>query len=150
MDLPEITTIKKVIKENYKVKTFCLDKKIEAKPGQFVMAWLPGVDEKPFTLSGIGKEIAITVEEKGRFTKELFKLKAGDKIGIRGPYGNGYSIKNNACVVAGGLGIAPLKQLIRKLKKPVIIFGVKNKDDLLFGDLIKKYRINISSDDGSI
>ena len=80
MDLPEITTIKKIVKENYKVKTFYLDKQIDAKPGQFIMAWLPGVDEKPFTLSNIGKETAITVEEKGKFTKELFKLKKGDKI----------------------------------------------------------------------
>ena len=150
MDLPEITTIKKIVKENYKVKTFYLDKNIDAKPGQFVMAWLPGIDEKPFTLSGIGKETSITVEEKGRFTKELFKLKTGDKIGIRGPYGNGFSIKDNACVVAGGLGIAPLKQLISKLKKPIIIFGVKNKDDLLFKNEIKKHKINVCSDDGSI
>ena len=86
MDLPEITTIKKVTKENYKVKTFYLNKKIDAKPGQFIMVWLPGVDEKPFTLSSIGDHAAITVEEKGRFTQELFKLKSVDKVGVRRPY----------------------------------------------------------------
>ena len=149
-DLPQITAIKKIVKENYKVKTFYLAKNIDAKPGQFIMVWLPGIDEKPFTLSSTGKETSITIEEKGKFTKELFKLKAGDKIGVRGPYGNGFSIKDNACVAAGGLGIACLKPLIQKLKKPVIIFGVKNKNDLLFKDILKKYKINISSDDGSI
>lgn len=149
-DLPEITTIKKIIKENYKVKTFYLDKRIDAKPGQFIMVWLPGIDEKPFTLSSIGKETAITVEEKGKFTKELFKLKKGDKVGIRGPYGKGFSIKNNACIVAGGLGIACLKPLIKELKKPTIIFGVKTKKEFLFLPEMKKHKANLCTDDGCI
>lgn len=150
MDIPEITTVKKIVTENYKVKTFYLGKQIDAKPGQFVMVWLPGVDEKPFTLSNIGKETSITVEEKGKFTKELFKLKKGDKIGVRGPYGNGYSIKNNACIVAGGLGIACLKPLIDKLKKPTIIFGVKTKNEFLFLKELKKHKASLCTDDGCV
>ncbi|MBW2985010.1 dihydroorotate dehydrogenase electron transfer subunit, partial [Candidatus Woesearchaeota archaeon] len=105
-DFPKTVKITKVVKENYKVKTFYLDINLKAKPGQFVMAWIPGVDEKPFTLSSIAP-VAITVEEKGKFTSRMFKLKEGDSVGIRGPYGHGFSAKPNACIVAGGMGIAP-------------------------------------------
>jgi len=150
MDIPELVKIKKVVNENNKVKTFFLDKRINAKPGQFLMVWLPRVDEKPFSLSYIGKKTAITVERKGAFTKEMFRLKPGDKIGVRGPYGNSYSIKQDACVVAGGLGIAPLKPLIEKLKNPTVIFGVKTKKEFLLLKDLEKYKINLCTDDGSV
>lgn len=144
MELPEIVTIKKVVKENPKVKTFFFDKKIKALPGQFVMAWLPGVDEKPFALS---YNDAITVERKGVFTKKIFNLKKGSKIGIRGPYGNGFNIKKNVLVVAGGLGIACLAGLIDKSKGSEIILGAKSKKELLFVKRFKK--ANIATDNGS-
>ena len=51
MELPEVLKIKSVIKENYKIKTFLFNKNIEAEPGQFVMTWIPGKDEKPFAVS---------------------------------------------------------------------------------------------------
>ena len=77
------------------------------------MVWLPGIDEKPFALS---YDNAVTVERKGVFTKKMFELKKGDRIGVRGPYGNGFKLKNNALVVAGGLGIASLARLVERLK----------------------------------
>ncbi|MCK4531704.1 MAG: dihydroorotate dehydrogenase electron transfer subunit, partial [Candidatus Aenigmarchaeota archaeon] len=63
-ELPEIVKIIKITQENPYVKTFFFDKRIQAKPGQFVMVWIPGLDEKPFSLSYVGKETGITVEEK--------------------------------------------------------------------------------------
>ncbi|MBW2980431.1 dihydroorotate dehydrogenase electron transfer subunit [Candidatus Woesearchaeota archaeon] len=146
-DFPKTVAIKRIIKENYKVKTFYLDIKLNAKPGQFVMVWVPGVDEKPFTLSSINPA-AITVEEKGKFTKKLFAMKKGDLVGVRGPYGKGFSVKSNACIVAGGLGVAPLLPLIEKLKNPEIIFGVKTKKDLMFNDKLKG--ANLCTDDGCV
>ena len=147
MDLPKTVKIKNIVNENYKTRTFYLDINLKAKPGQFVMLWIPGVDEKPFTLSSIAP-VAITVEEKGKFTSRMFKLKEGDSVGIRGPYGNGFSVKNNACIVAGGMGIAPLLSLIKKLKNPTIIFGAKSKRDFLFLKKIKG--VNLCTDDGCI
>jgi len=146
-DFPKTVKITKIVKENYKVKTFYLDINLKAKPGQFVMAWIPGVDEKPFTLSSIAP-VAITVEEKGKFTSRMFKLKEGDSVGIRGPYGNGFSAKSNACIVAGGMGIAPLMPLIERLKNPEIIFGVKSRKGLMFTEKLRN--ANFCTDDGCV
>lgn len=146
MEIPEIVRIKKIISENPNTKTFFIDKKINCKPGQFFMVWLPGVDEKPFVLSYSN---SFTIEKKGKFTKAMFKLKAGTKIGIRGPYGNGFSVKNNACVIAGGLGIVPLMALIEKLKNPTVILGAKTSKLLLFEKRLKKKKAYICTDDCS-
>ena len=148
MEKHRIVKIKKIIKENQDIKTFFLDCKINYKPGQFIMLWIPGVDEKPFSLS-YTKSAAVTVEKKGIFTEKLFKMKAGDKIGIRGPYGNGFKLKSNAVVVAGGCGYAPLAPLIEKLKKPTVIFGCQTKKKIIFKNRFKKLKPNLCTDDGS-
>lgn len=147
MDTPEIVKIAGVVQENPTVKTFFIDKEIKAEPGQFLMVWLPGIDEKPFSLSYIGEKSGFTFQARGPFTDELAKLKKGDKIGIRGPYGNGFKIKSNALVIAGGIGAAPLFPLIKKLKNPDIILGAKTEEELLFHKKIKNAKI--TTDDGS-
>ncbi len=147
VELPEFVRIEKIVQENPYVKTFFLNRKTGAKPGQFVMVWIPGLDEKPFSLSYTGDRTAITVEEKGKFTKALFRMKAGDSVGLRGPYGNGFVTKGNACVVAGGCGIAPLSPLIGKLKNPFVILGAKTRGRLIFGKRFPNAKI--MTDDGS-
>ena len=113
-NLHNIIEIKKIIDEAKDFKSFFFDYKLYLKPGQFIMLWIPGIDEKPFTVSYHDKEqFGITVQKKGRFTEKLFGLKHGSKLGFRGPYGNGYNIiKKNACVVGGGCGIAAIAPLI--------------------------------------
>lgn len=144
----QIVEIKKIVEENMFLKTFFLDLKMDYKPGQFVMLWLPGLDEKPFSLS-YTKPFGVTVEKKGLFTEKMFKMKAGDKIGVRGPYGNGFTIKDNAIVVAGGCGYAPVAPLIEKLKNPTVIFGCKSKNRIIFHDRFKKLKPKICTDDGT-
>lgn len=146
-ELPTMVKIKKIFQENPYVKTFFLDKKIQSKPGQFVMVWIPGLDEKPFSLSYVGDKTAITVEEKGKFTKTLFRMKEGDYVGLRGPYGNGFQMKGDACVVAGGCGLAPISVLIDELKDPFVIIGARTKDRLIFKKRFPNAKI--TTDDGS-
>ncbi|MDI6826711.1 MAG: dihydroorotate dehydrogenase electron transfer subunit [Candidatus Aenigmarchaeota archaeon] len=153
MEIPEVLEIKSVIKENYKTKTFFFNKKIEAEPGQFLMVWIPGIDEKPFAVS-FENPLGITVGRVGSFTTQLLKMKKGDKLGIRGPYGNGFKLKGKEiCLVAGGRGIIPLAFLAEKFKKVDItaIVGANTKDDLFFVKRLKKYcfRIIVVTDDGS-
>ena len=94
--------IKKIIRETPKSVSLILDGKINYKPGQFVMLWLPSVDEKPFVVSYLEKnQFGITIEEKGIFTKRISNIKTGTKVGIRGPYGNGFEIKNNSIIFRG-------------------------------------------------
>jgi len=116
------------------------------KPGQFVMIWVPGVDEIPMSISycdDIGNW-AITVKVVGECTKSLYELQAGDYIGVRGPLGNYFKIPSNSnkyvFLVGGGIGMAPLKFLSYELKKSNfqfrIIEGAKKDSDLIFIDEI--------------
>ena len=158
MNYPKIIEIIDIIKENPRVKTliFEFDKKIL--PGQFFMIWIPKIDEIPMSVSIIEDKIkGITFKNVGEATNALFNLKIGDKIGIRGPYGNGFKILGKkALIIGGGSGIATITPLIRqycqrKLNTSVIL-GVKTKKDLFFEDRIINYgaKVYISSEDGSI
>ena len=123
------------------------------KPGQFIMVWIPGVDEKPYTISFHSKEkFAITIEAKGIFSKKAIALDKGDLVGIRGPFGNGFDIKSEGqvAVIAGGCGMAPLGPLVEKLDKNItFIHGARAKDHILFPDRFNVERL-ICTDDGSL
>ena len=149
-DTPKIIEINEVVKEGKDIKSFFFEHSLDSKPGQFIMVWLPGVDEKPMAVSYHSKnEFGFTFQVIGKFTNVLNNLKKGDKLGIRGPYGNCFSIRNNACVVGGGMGMAPLSALIDKLKNPVIINGAKSKDQILYLKRFKNKNMSIATDDGS-
>lgn len=157
-DIPEIVKVSQVADENSSVRIIYLDKKIECHPGQFVMLWLPGIDEKPYSVFLSGKENAILVRRKGKFTDAAFGLKKGDVLGIRGPYGNGFGTKGakKPLLVAGGCGVASLMMLAQefsvrgKNKKPDFIFGVKTKNEIFCEGLLRKHaNLYITSDDGS-
>jgi len=146
--------IKKSLTHNEYHKTifFSCKKCKNAKPGQFVMVWLPGIDEIPMSLSHIGNIQAITVKRVGEATTALYNLKEGDKIGIRGPYGHGFIKKGRkALFVAGGIGIASMLQLIKDYEgEKHVIFGAKTKNQIIFEEEIEKFaNLHISTDDGS-
>jgi len=149
-DIPKILEINKIIDEAKDHKSFFFRHSLNAKPGQFIMVWIPGMDEKPMAVSYQKKnEFAFTCHEVGKFTHALFNLKKGDKVGIRGPYGNCFSAKNNACVVGGGIGMAPLSTLIEKIKNPLIINGARSKDQLLYKKRFKNKNMIVATDDGT-
>ena len=131
---------------------------LPAKPGQFVMVWIPGLDEIPMSLSHIeGNEIGITVKVVGEATEALCSLKKGDRVRIRGPFGRGFDLNGkNPIIVAGGVGAAPLlpmaKRLAEETARPTIVIGAKTKKELVLIDEFKDLGLDtlISSDDGSI
>ena len=84
---PRIVRISGVVQENPSVKTLTFDDPAKALPGQFVMVWIPGIDEVPMSVSYIGDIKGITVKNIGEATSALHNLSTGDMIGIRGPYG---------------------------------------------------------------
>jgi dihydroorotate dehydrogenase electron transfer subunit len=153
MEVPEVLEIKSIVKENNKTKTLFFYKKIEAEPGQFVMIWIPGLDEKPFAVT-FTDPLGITVTKVGPFSSSLHQMYEGQKIGIRGPYGNGFKLKGKKiCIVSGGYGIIPLSFLAeRALSKNIeviSVIGAKTKDDLFFLDRLKESKLIITTDDGS-
>jgi dihydroorotate dehydrogenase electron transfer subunit len=161
MRIVEVTDAKK---ENFTVETFTFMDKLcgKAEPGQFVMVWIPGVDEIPMSLSAITSEglSSITVNEVGEASRALNKKEKGDQIGIRGPFGNGFvPAEGNVMIVGGGTGLAPLMPLTEKLAnvadKITVMSGVKTRDNLLFLDRIDKIlseahsEIVFTTEDGS-
>lgn len=119
----------------------------ECRPGQFVQVYLPGVGECPISVcSGqVEETIQLCVRRIGRVTSALFQLQVGDYLFLRGPYGQGFPVDSlrgkNIVMVAGGLGIAPVRSVWQYLLahredygRIVLIYGARNLVDLLFAD----------------
>jgi len=118
-------------KENEIVTTLTLDSNVKAAPGQFVMLWLPGFDEKPYSVAGVSP-LTISVGARGPFSNKLCSMKKGERAWFRGPYGRGFELKGkNILLVGGGYGFAPLRYLAQMAKKKKIrataICGARNK-----------------------
>ena len=149
-DIPKIMDISEVVVEGKNHKSFFFNHSMESKPGQFIMVWIPGLDEKPMAVSYWKKnEFAFTSKAIGKFTNILDKLKKGGKVGIRGPYGSCFSARQNACVVGGGVGMASVSTLIDILKNPVIINGARSKKYIIYLKRYKNKNVIVTTDDGS-
>jgi len=157
--------IEKVVDENPNVKTFYFRDRLclEAKPGQFLMVWIPGVDEIPLSVSGVyfNGLASVTVARVGEATEALHRLKPNNLIGVRGPFGNSFEIsKGKILLVGGGTGMAPLAFLAEKLAENsceiTFIIGAKSAQELLFLERIKKTlsqlksKIIVMTEDGSL
>jgi len=108
--LPTTYPIATIKEETPHVKTFTFPVSFDAKPGQFLMLWLPGVDEVPMSVAlDDGKVTRMTFFDIGDCTRALFGLKEGDLVGLRGPFGTFYEWKpkQHLILVAGGYGAAP-------------------------------------------
>jgi dihydroorotate dehydrogenase electron transfer subunit len=115
-----------------------------AKPGQFLMLWVPGVDEIPFSILG-GKAdgiVRVAVRKVGEATQALHEKKTHDLIGIRGPFGNSFSLsKGRVLIVAGGTGTVPMLFLTKTLlsmARITFVLGAKTKKELIFFSEIKR------------
>jgi dihydroorotate dehydrogenase electron transfer subunit len=157
----DILKIESVKEHSPEIKSFIVrDEKIARayRPGMFVILWLPDIDFLPMSLSNIeGNLIEITVQKIGEGTAKLFDLNVGDRIGIRGPFGNSWNYEDasNILIVGGGMGIAALTSLIKPLKlnrKNVFVtIGAQDKASLIFVDRLMELIPNTtcSTDDGS-
>lgn len=145
--MPVVTTITAVIDETPIVKTFVFDELFNFRPGQFCMVWVPGVDEIPMAFSAAN---AITVMKAGDATSALFALKIGDKIGIRGPFGNGFYPSGKTLAIGGGIGVTPLFTLAASGEVETFILGARTATELVFpGDLAPLTYLRIATDDGT-
>lgn len=133
-------------------------------PGQFIILSIKGFGEAPFAVCSLPSktgEFQICAQKKGLLTGKLFALSAGDKVGFRGPYGNGFPLhkltSRNLILVAGGVGLAPLRPLIQLIRNRSFEFGrvqlfcgAREKQMLLFQneyDVWQKHlQINLTLD----
>ena len=146
MNVPQVLEIKKIIEETPTIKTFIFDWTMVGEniptPGQFVMVW-NFKDEKPMSISYI--DVGHT-------------LKEGDKLGLRGPYGNGFDtdLKGmRVLAIGGGVGMAPIASFTEaalKNKAQVdVVCAAQTKDELLFDERLKAKgaKVYTCTDDGS-
>jgi dihydroorotate dehydrogenase electron transfer subunit len=162
----ETVRIKSIIDECEGIKTFVFKRNdlSTPKPGQFVMVWVPGVDEIPMSISShkSNGEYAITVKDVGDCTNSIHQLKVGDYIGVRGPLGNFFKMpqktKKLIILIGGGIGMAPLRFLASELVKLgfkfKLIEGAKEQNEVLFINEFHEYQhedleFHFCTDDGS-
>ena len=148
--LPEKATIKKItpLTETEKLFLIGLDsgKSLGHAPGQFVEVSLFGIGEGPISISSPPAKdntFELGVRAAGNLTRALHNLKAGDSIGIRGPFGHGFPVETlmgkDLLFVAGGIGLVPLRSLIKyslehrdAFGRIIILFGARTPKERLF------------------
>ncbi len=136
--MPAPARIVAIETENYRTKTFTFDARLDAEPGQFVMAWLPRFDEKPFSLVS-ANPVTLMISAVGPFTRLVHELAVGDRLWLRGPFGHGFSLPagcRRPALVGGGYGVAPLlwfaQQHVDWVDATAVIVGARTADDLLY------------------
>lgn len=160
--LPQMTRIVQAIDESPKVRTLVLDADLEADPGQFVMAWLPGLDEKPFSLVR-AKPVTLTIARVGPFSTALNAMSVGDRLWLRGPLGQPFTLPpsdvsgpvSRLLLIGGGYGVAPLHFLAECARTSGwavdMVIGARTAADVIFVERFEALgvRVVIATDDGS-
>jgi NAD(P)H-flavin reductase len=122
-------------------------------PGQFNMLYVFGVGEVPISISGDlgGRTLEHTTREVGAVTRALRRVRRGDSIGVRGPFGAPWPVAQAAgrdvVLIAGGIGLAPLRPIVREIARRrqdfgrvVLLYGTRTPPDVLFGRELAQWR----------
>jgi NAD(P)H-flavin reductase len=156
--IPVAARIESVKKETPDVRTFRFStgKKIKFRPGQVIMVTVFGFGESTFGIIPTEKEkfYEFSAKKTGTVTDELFKMKKGGYIGIRGPFGNGYPLEEmkgkNIVLVAGGIGFPPVKSLLlsllkerKKYGKIVLCYGSRSPEELVYRKELEEWNKNV-------
>lgn len=166
IDKIRIVKIEEVIQETPTIRTLIFQDPLSHKslPGQFLMVWIPRTEELPMSAMIIPKRgyAAVTVRKHGLGSTSLYEKRIGDVIGIRGPYGNSFTVSKNSkhMLIGGGTGLVPLMRLAYSLKnlqddEITIILGSRYKEEVLFEERAKNIlskidgKIIITTEDGT-
>jgi NAD(P)H-flavin reductase len=151
--LPHPATITAITQEAYAIATYTLvftdetvRKGYRFRPGQFNMLYVPGIGEIPISLSsdpGSPERLGHTIRYAGNVTRAISRLKEGDVIGVRGPYGSSWPLEQarggDLCIVTGGIGLAPLRPVIYTIirqradfERVILLYGARTPADMLY------------------
>ena len=146
---PHICIIERIVDETPTVRTLYFHDPVLANvlPGQFAMVWIPGVNELPMSvmISESDEKAGFTERKRGESSTALYNLQVGEQIGVRGPYGNSFDIKDGKILlIGGGTGLVPLMRLIKFSKttnKITLLMGSQTKEEVFFGfiELIEEH-----------
>lgn len=135
----------------------------EARPGQFISMYTNDGSKllpRPISICEIDKEngrlrmvYRVTGENTG--TEQFSKMKAGDKISVIGPLGNGFPLEagkgKKAFLMGGGIGVPPILELAKQLEgEKQIVVGYRNADTFLQKEFEQNGQVYISTEDGSV
>jgi NAD(P)H-flavin reductase len=121
--------------------------------GQFTMLHAFGVGEVPISISGNPVKESLlehTIRNVGGVTRALVAAQPGTELGVRGPFGTGWSVTDgkggDVVIITGGIGLAPLRPAILELlserdqyNRVVLLYGARTPEDILFGDELRKW-----------
>ncbi|HIT61187.1 MAG TPA: anaerobic sulfite reductase subunit B [Candidatus Fimousia stercorigallinarum] len=154
--IPQLSTIKNVVKHTDLEYTFSMEFKGDVRPGQFFEVSLPKYGEAPISVSGIGEDtVDFTIRRVGKVTNEIFENYVGDSLYIRGPYGNGFDVDNykgkEIVIIAGGTGLSPVRGVVNYFAEhtdeavsTTLIAGFKSPKDVLFKDDFQAWKEKIN------
>ena len=130
---------------------------IDFRPGQFNMLYAFGVGDVPISMSGMRNELLLhTVRSVGAVTRSICGAVAGDVLGVRGPYGSDWgldrAIGRDVVIVAGGIGLAPLRPAVEHVLawreqygRLSVLVGARSPELLLFKDDIAAWRTGLNA-----
>lgn len=154
--IPFLSEIKEVIRHTDLEYTFRMAYEGDVKPGQFFEVSLPKYGEAPISVSGIGQgTVDLTIRRVGRVTDEIFERYEGERLFLRGPYGNGFEITDykgkELVVVAGGTGLSPVRGVVdhfashpEETQGVTLIVGFKTPKDILFHQDLKRWEKTVN------
>ena len=144
-----------------RVRRIALEGELGARPGQYVMVWVPKVGEIPVSVAReVNGETWLLVAKVGKVSSAIHSLEAGDRLWVRGPYGRGFTteVGGRVALVGGGYGIAPLIHLADTLRsrggegvRIEFYAGFRSAEEVMLEDLMRDLsdRLVVSTDDGS-
>ena len=149
-ELARIVRIHQMVPDNYLFQFRFVNESVcdawSHRPGQFVELSIIGTGEAPISISSPPSRrgiLELCVRRAGRVTSALYRMQTNGLVGIRGPYGNGFPVEamegNDLLIVAGGLGMAPLRSLLwyaldnrEKFGSITLMYGARTPADMLF------------------
>ncbi|MEG3618776.1 FAD/NAD(P)-binding protein [Magnetovibrio sp. PR-2] len=153
-DLLPITLRRKELDDTFTIELDPGKPGFHFQPGQFNMLYVFGVGEVPISISGDpanpGK-LVHTIRNVGAVTDALSKLKKGDQVGVRGPFGSAWPVieadGHDVVIIAGGIGLAPLRPAIEHVLanrehfgRFVILYGARSPEDVLYMKQLQQWR----------
>ena len=148
--MARIVRIHRMVPDNYLFQLRFADDAVvqswEHRPGQFVELSVIGTGEAPISISSSPTRKGILefcIRRAGRVTNALYRLPTNAMVGIRGPYGNGFPVEemegNDLLIIAGGLGMAPLRSLLwyaldnrERFGTVTLMYGARSPQEMLF------------------
>jgi NAD(P)H-flavin reductase len=162
--VPRVVRVARARREGADIWTIEIDfaggDRFEFAPGQFNMLYAFGIGEAAISISGDPAQpgrLVHTIRAVGKVSEALSRLRPGDPLGLRGPFGKGWPVEealgSDVVVVAGGLGLAPLRPAVYRLLserarfgRVILLYGTRSPGDILFQQELERWRRRLDVD----